>query len=292
MKKSKNIIKHNKKSQVSSILHPVILCSLIITVSISLFIYSIHPALKEFREHIITELITKTIISAVIICFTVFDKSEMTKYGKLLSMIFAFIPWLSIIAPSRQIYLIVLTACFFVIFAYIIIKYLKNLKQFGILNFEAAVLGVILASSSTLYTFYDTSNGLHFWEISLVIGIIAAIIAFYYAKIDVLELTKSLNLVFTPILICFLFFSITWITAMNLNYALDSNEPTQQIATIVDKDVDTGGKSRDYTFTLDLDGQTFDLNVSSSTYYDYEIGEEFTIEYRQGAFNHPFYIEK
>ena len=119
MKKSKNKIKHNKKSQVSSILHPVILCSLIITVSISLFIYSIHPALKEFREHIITELITKTIISAVIICFTVFDKSEMTKYGKLLSMIFASIPWLSIIAPSRQIYLIVLTAYFFVIFAYI-----------------------------------------------------------------------------------------------------------------------------------------------------------------------------
>lgn len=292
MKKTKNKTKHNKKSQVANILHPVILCSLIITVSIAIFIYSIHPALKEFREHIATELITKTIISAIIICFTVFDKSELTKYGKALSMLFAFIPWLSIIAPSMQIYLIVLTAYFFVIFAYIIIKYLKNLKQFGILNFEAAILGVILVSSSTLYTFFDTSNGLHFWKISLVIGIIAAIIAFYLAKIDMLELTKSLNLVFTPILICFLFFSITWITAMNLNYALDSNEPTQQITTIVDKDVDTSGKSRDYIFTLELDGKTFDLNVSSSTYYDYEISEEFIVEYRQGAFGHPFYIEK
>ena len=79
---------------------------------------------------------------------------------------------------------------------------------------------------------------------------------------------------------------------MNLNYALDSNEPTQQITTIVDKDVDTSGKSRDYIFTLELDGKTFDLNVSSSTYYDYEISEEFIVEYRQGAFNHPFYIEK
>ena len=78
---------------------------------------------------------------------------------------------------------------------------------------------------------------------------------------------------------------------MNLNYALDTHEPTQQIATIVDKDVDTAGKSRDYTFTLNLDGKTFELNVSSSTYYDYEVGEEFTVEYRQGAFNHPFYIE-
>lgn len=291
MKKSKNKNKHNKKSRVSSILHPVILCLLIITASIALFVYSIHPALKEFREHIVTKLITKTILSAVIICFTVFDKSEMTKYGKVLSFLFASIPWLSIIVPSLQIYLLVLTAYFFIVFAYIVIKYLKNLKQFGILNFEAAILGVILASSSTLYTFYDTSNGLHFWKISLVIGIIAAVISFYYAKIDVLELTKSLNLVFTPILICFLFFSITWITAMNLNYALDTNEPTQQIATIVDKDVDTAGKSRDYTFTLNLDGKVFDLNVSSSTYYDYEIGEEFTVEYRQGAFNHPFYIE-
>lgn len=291
MKKSKNKNKHNKKSRVSSILHPVILCSLIITASIALFVYSIHPALKEFREHIVTKLITKTILSAVIICFTVFDKSEMTKYGKVLSFLFASIPWLSIIVPSLQIYLLVLTAYFFIVFAYIVIKYLKNLKQFGILNFEAAILGVILASSSTLYTFYDTSNGLHFWKISLVIGIIAAVISFYYAKIDVLELTKSLNLVFTPILICFLFFSITWITAMNLNYALDTHKPTQQIATIVDKDVDTAGKSRDYTFTLNLDGRVFDLNVSSSTYYDYEIGEEFTVEYRQGAFNHPFYIE-
>lgn len=290
MKKSKNKTKHNKKSQVSSILHPIVLCSLVITVSIALSIYSILPELKAFREHIATQLITKTIISAVVICFTVFDKSELTKYGKLISMLFASIPWISIIA-SRQIYLITLTAYFFVIFSYIIIKYLKNLKQFRILNFEAAILGLILASSSTLYTFYDASHGLHFWKISLVIGIIAAIIAFYYAKIDVLELTQSLNLLFTPILICFLFFAITWITAMNLNYALDTYEPIQQIATIIDKDVDTSGKSRDYIFTLDLDGKTIDLNVSSSTYYDYKTGEEFIIEYRRGAFNHPFYIE-
>ena len=41
---------------------------------------------------------------------------------------------------------------------------------------------------------------------------------------------------------------------------------------------------------MELDGKTIELDVSSSNYYSYEIGDEFIIEYRRGAFNEPFYI--
>ncbi len=284
--------KHKKKKQkpkATGLLQPVVICISVVVGSILLFIFSNHPSLQKVRDSFIVTVIFKLAITATVIFFTFRNKKELPKTGKILSLLVSALPWITVITLSDKIYLIYITALFFVMFGYLIMKYLKELKVYKLLDLEATFLALYMIMDARAYSFIENPRGLHFWLAPLIIGIIAGIISFFLVRMDLLDYTTA-NLVLMPIVVCFVFFTIMWTTALNMNYALDISEPVEHTAIIVDKDVDTAGKSVDYSFILELNGKTIELDVSSSNYYSYEIGDEFIIEYRRGAFNEPFYI--
>lgn len=287
MKKSR---KNKPKYKSSGALHPAAICAIIIVGAILLMFYEYYPPLKKVRDSFISIFIFKLAITAAVIFFTFRNKKELSKTGKILSLFFSAVPWITVITLSNRIYLIYITVLFFAIFGYVVMKYLKELKVCKMLNFEATLLAIFMLTDSRAYSFIDKPRGLHFWVIPLIIGIIAGIISFFLVKADLLDYTKS-NLVLMPIVVCFMFFAITWTTAMNMNYALDFSEPAEHTAVIVDKDSDTSGKSINFSFILELDGKTIELDVSHSDYENYEIGNEVIIKLYRGAFNDAFYIK-
>ena len=287
MKKSR---KNKPKYKSSGALHPAALCAIIIVGAILLMFYEYYPPLKKVRDSFISIFIFKLAITAAVIFFTFRNKKELSKTGKILSLFFSAVPWITVITLSNKIYLIYITVLFFVIFGYVVMKYLKELKVCKMLNFEATLLAIFMLTDSRAYSFIDNPRGLHFWVIPLIIGVIAGIISFFLVKADLLDYTKS-NLVLMPIVVCFMFFAITWTTAMNMNYALDFSEPAEHTAVIVDKDSDTSGKSINFSFILELDGKTIELDISHSDYENYEIGNEVIIKLYRGAFNDAFYIK-
>ncbi len=289
MKKHSKKKKKYQKQKSSGLLKSVVICILVFVCSILLFIFSNHSSLQEVRDSFIVTVIFKLAITATIVFFTFRNKKELPKFGRLLSLLFSAVPWITVITLSNKIYLIYITVLFFVMFGYLVLKYLKELKVYKWLDLEATFLALFMILDARAYSFIENPRGLHFWVVPLIFGIIAGIISFFLVRMDLLDYTSA-NLVLMPIVVCFMFFIITWTTALNMNYALDIIEPVEHTAIIVDKDVDTAGKSVDYSFILELDGKTIELDVSSSNYYSYEIGEEFIIEYRRGAFNEPFYI--
>ena len=289
MKKHSKKNKKHQKQKESGHLKSVVICLLVFVGSILLFIFSNHSSLQEVRDSFIVTVIFKLAITATVVFFTFRNKKELPKIGWLLSLLFSAVPWITVITLSNKIYLIYITVLFFVMFGYLIMKYLKELKVYNLLYLEATFLALFMIKDARAYSFIENPRGLHFWVAPLIIGIIAGIISFFLVRMDLLDYTTA-NLVLMPIVACFVFFMITWTTALNMNYALDISEPVEHTAIIVDKDVDTAGKSVDYSFILELNGKTIELDVSSSNYYSYEIGDEFIIEYRRGAFNEPFYI--
>lgn len=287
MKKSR---KNKPKYKSSGALHPAAICAIIIVGAILLMFYEYYPPLKKVRDSFISIFIFKLAITAAVIFFTFRNKKELSKTGKILSLFFSAVPWITVITLSNRIYLIYITVLFFAIFGYVVMKYLKELKVCKMLNFEATLLAIFMLTDSRAYSFIDKPRGLHFWVIPLIIGIIAGIISFFLVKADLLDYTKS-NLVLMPIVVCFMFFANTWTTAMNMNYALDFSEPAEHTAVIVDKDSDTSGKSINFSFILELDGKTIELDVSHSDYENYEIGNEVIIKLYRGAFNDAFYVK-
>lgn len=287
MKKSR---KNKPKYKSSGALHPAAICAIIIVGAILLMFYEYYPPLKKVRDSFISIFIFKLAITAAVIFFTFRNKKELSKTGKILSLFFSAVPWITVITLSNRIYLIYITVLFFAIFGYVVMKYLKELKVCKMLNFEATLLAIFMLTDSRAYSFIDKPRGLHFWVIPLIIGIIAGIISFFLVKADLLDYTKS-NLVLMPIVVCFMLFAITWTTAMNMNYALDFSEPAEHTAVIVEKDSDTSGKSINFSFILELDGKTIELDVSHSDYENYEIGNEVIIKLYRGAFNDAFYIK-
>lgn len=287
MKKSR---KNNPKYKSSGALHPAAICAIIIVGAILLMFYEYYPPLKKVRDSFISIFIFKLAITAAVIFFTFRNKKELSKTRKILSLFFSAVPWITVITLSNKIYLIYITVLFFAIFGYVVMKYLKELKVCKMLNFEATLLAIFMLTDSRAYSFIDKPRGLHFWVIPLIIGVIAGIISFFLVKADLLDYTKS-NLVLMPIVVCFMFFAITWTTAMNMNYALDFSEPAEHTAVIVDKDSDTSGKSINFSFVLELDGKTIELDISHSDYENYEIGNEVIIKLYRGAFNDAFYIK-
>ena len=77
----------------------------------------------------------------------------------------------------------------------------------------------------------------------------------------------------------------------SLNYLLDENEPERIVAVIEGKDYTNHRKSNDtYELEFFLEGEKISIDVPSSVYRMYEIGDEFTFYRYDGAFNKAFYM--
>ena len=95
----------------------------------------------------------------------------------------------------------------------------------------------------------------------------------------------------TFFLISVLCFFAAGATLAHLNHLLDPSDPIRYTVTIQDTEYRAGGKGPShYEFTVTVQGDTFDIDVPRKHYYTFDEGDLYVIEYREGAFDEPYYI--
>lgn len=145
---------------------------------------------------------------------------------------------------------------------------------------------ICLIAKGFVYTFIDAPF-LPFWEISLILGLFISVFLILkwgrggklWAKV------VGIPLLALVIALGFIIF------ISHLNFVLDFHEPVECTARIEEKEHHRHTKSPDtYSFSLTVDGETFDLEVNLLEYERYEKGDTYVFERHHGAFGKSFYI--
>ena len=137
------------------------------------------------------------------------------------------------------------------------------------------------------YTFYDEPF-LPFWRISLILG--AVIGVFLTAKLVWRNQKWGIRLL-SYVVFAFIAAGGVMITAMNLNYLLDTRPPAEIQTVIKDKHVHTSTRSANtYHFEVTVNGEFVELDVPWTEYRKYDEGDVYTFRKYGGAFGEPFYI--
>ena len=140
------------------------------------------------------------------------------------------------------------------------------------------------------YEYVESPGAIHFWLPSLIVSVVITAVSVVllvknYIPLKDDRLSEKIALGFAVMMACF---ALMWATASNLNFALDTSEPVASEEIILDK-TSTSGKNSSYYFHVEINGEKHKIDVSSSTYREYEVGDTFQILYYEGAFNDPFY---
>lgn len=85
--------------------------------------------------------------------------------------------------------------------------------------------------------------------------------------------------------------------AKHFNYLLDSSEPTAYMVEVVDKEerhtsTRNGGQRTHYYLEIVVEGKKYSIDVGESTYESYDVGDPYSLEMYQGAFERAFVIPK
>jgi len=129
---------------------------------------------------------------------------------------------------------------------------------------------------------------LPFWEMSLIVGAIAGVIAFVLLRGK--EQKKSTLIIYIVVVVLLSVIFASQIFS-HLNYALDTSDPQRYIAVIEDKDHTNYRKSSDtYEFTVTAGGERFDLNVPRSVYRSYDVGDIIEFNKYKGFFGKEFFV--
>lgn len=150
---------------------------------------------------------------------------------------------------------------------------------------------LFLLTDMSAYTF--VSEGMKFWLPAL-IGCVAltalGALLVYTGKVHLQNGTGAEKgaCVF---LVAMVSFAFIWVSAQHLNYALDTSEPIRCESEIIEKTANTSGKSDNYYFIVEENGEKIKLSVFKNEYDSYEKGDTVIFYYYEGAFGEPFYIE-
>ena len=136
---------------------------------------------------------------------------------------------------------------------------------------------------------YNYVNDILFplWPVALAVGVLAGVV--YAIKAMVGEGVGRRILSF--VIITFIVFSYTGIALGHINHFFDSSEVVRHYAEIEDKDYTHKFlRSDKYEFTFTVNGDTFEIDVSSDDYNSLDEGDHYVIEYHEGALGEPYYI--
>lgn len=157
----------------------------------------------------------------------------------------------------------------------------------------AGVLVLIGFSTMDLYTFVQNPNGAHFWKISLTLAAVGCIICIHLLLQGKIQLkdNRLSERVFLPILVLGGCFSLFWLTAQNLNYALDRSTPTRFETVITEKRSEYHTRAGEYYYiTARLNGEAVELSVLSGEYERVQIGDAYPVLQYDGALGDAYYI--
>ena len=157
-----------------------------------------------------------------------------------------------------------------------------------ILSIIVAIPVVVLAGR---YSFVNSE--FPFWEVSLGVGLIVCILVdIFYASRRKWEskAEKIVMRILIFLLTLLLSFTVLLFGLWHANHLLDLGEAERYYAEIEDKySLYTRGASS-YYFTFTVNGDTFEIDVSSYDYNSLDVGDSYVIEYHEGALGEPYYI--
>ena len=160
--------------------------------------------------------------------------------------------------------------------------------KFSLKRLPEMIFFIALFALSMYSDYYFVGgNDIPFWLVSVVFGVpIGIFVGFKYVKMDSKLHWRILGI----ILSCVICFAMVHVFVRHLNYALSTDEPQQYTVVILDKDKDTSGKSTDYELLVEADGERFWLDVNSTEYGRYDVGDKYRILRYNGAFGKAFFI--
>ena len=164
-------------------------------------------------------------------------------------------------------------------------------EQEGKLRFLRLPEAIFLIALYALAMYSDYhfvgGNNMPFWLVSMLLGIpLGILIGYKYIYKD----SKIYLRIICFAASCIICFAMLNVFISHLNYALSTDEPQQYTVAILDKDKDTSGKSTDYEFLIEADGERFWLDVNSTEYGRHDVGDQYRILRYNGAFGKAFFI--
>ena len=241
------------------------------------------------------EIVLCTVVCAVAIVFVCRQNTDFPTPMKIVSLaslvLFAYLP---ILLPYKA--WILFAVLWSVVLAGIILvcKFVVYHNQFDTKHFMGHILYLLIwLVVEANYAYPDKYLFLIYLvplAAALVTGGICAKAQKYSAKTDK-EILHSV------LIISVLVFSFTLVGIQQLNFALDTGEPTEYSAVIKGKNVPRiriNQKSENrinHYFLLGVKEGSCDMKVGRSLYRSYEVGDTFSVYRYEGAFGIPFYLE-
>lgn len=240
------------------------------------------------------EIVLCTVVCAVAIVFVCRQNKDFPMPMKIVSLaslvLFAYLP---ILLPYKMwilfaVLLSVVLACII-----LVCKFIVYHSQFDTKHFLGHILYLLIwLVVEANYAYPDSCIFLIYlvpMAAALVTGGICAKAQQYSANTDKQRF-------YSILILSVLVFSFTLVGIQQLNYALDTTEPTEYSAVIEGKNVprlrinQKSEKGINYYFLLGVEEGSCDMKVGRSVYHSYEVGDTFSVYRYEGAFGIPFYL--
>ena len=230
----------------------------------------------------------------ILICVWLYKENYSVWQNAVTTVSLLLISFTSTFFPAQTVILIYML-CFAVLVAiliYTLILVLKEKKKLSFINlvtwfFECLALSLIFIFKWRDYE-YISNVICPFWQIWLVLAIsIGGFITLKWLR----KQMKFWGCFGSFALIVLLTFAMLGVSASHLNFALDTSEPEEIRATVVDTKRGTSRKGPDtYSIRVEIDGERFSIRVPRSEYDQYVPGDTYSFKKYEGAFGEAFYI--
>lgn len=236
-------------------------------------------------------------LSGLILFFTFFKQKEMPKHCKVMLVFASLMPWYPIVLPWRQISLLIQLVIVHLLAGEIFYLAALKKKKYTVLMNVTCLFYLCLIGSVDNYTFVESTNGLRFWKINLIAGVLVTAVFVWSVFTNRTKMafennsSKCLSVLITFVLV----FLMSYCVTHHLNYALDTGEPVAYRMEIVDKDIITsvGRRHRPtkYVLVLNTGEENIKMNVARDFYNGKEIGDYMDVLLYEGFLGDAFYIQ-
>ena len=254
------------------------------------FILQIPSVTENKIISIIIYILRNLVFTGTVVGYSFFcEKPNRLKgFGKIISIVSIIYFWIRNFVSTKT-DLNILTIIVMISISYSLIRFIKYNEKckviFGILIF----FGLIYILYSQRFT--QINDNILFYVITGSFCVLTTIISIYLVvkkqSLKNLELSEKICL---PILVLGLTATLIITGYYNLNYSLDTSKPIIESHTIVDKEYYHSFRSPDeYKFCFDINNSIISVEVETSDYNSYEIGDRYQLKYSNGFFNEPYY---
>ena len=265
---------------------------LLIAASILFMFVELHPELQPLRDSAAYDILFRLVISGLILYFSFFRKKKPSRPAMVALVAAAWLPWQILVLPFPKLTVVCVTVLGFSGVGILVYEQIRFRKHTEPLLYVTMFILLLTFTFAQDYTFVDDPNGFRYWQLSLVSAVVCGALAFWlvFRGILVLKDDRLSEKVAFGLGGLMLGFFLMYPLPQNLNYVLDTSEPVYYQMPVVDKDINTGGKSTTYYLYLEFRGQEISMTVSQSDYYRYALGDLVPVTLYQGAFDDPYYI--